>query len=100
MKAEDLQVICTSPSPESKAACRFYILGVTQGVAAGMLIADGKTQAKTRPCVPDNVSGAALELAVKMKLGADLMVYPQDKQLDASGLIAAILVNTYPCLTR
>lgn len=32
-----------------------------------------------------------------MKLGQDLMVYPEDKKLDAFGLIGAILINTFPC---
>ncbi len=96
MTGGDLQEICTNPSAESKAACRFYILGITQGVSLGMSIADGKTKGG-RPCIPDNTSGSALELAVKMKLGQDLMVYPADKKLDASGLVGAILVNTFPC---
>ena len=96
MTGGDLQEICTNPSAESKAACRFYILGITQGVSLGMSIADGKTKGG-RPCIPDNTSGSALELAVKMKLGQDLMVYPEDKKLEASGLIGAILVNTFPC---
>jgi hypothetical protein len=94
--AGDLQDICTNPSAESKAACRFYILGVTQGVTMGMSIAAGKTKGG-RPCIPDNISASALELAVKMKLGQDLMVYPDDKKLDASGVIGAVLVITFPC---
>lgn len=96
MTGGDLQEICTSQSTESKAACHFYILGITQGVSLGMGIADGKTNGG-RPCIPDNMSGSALELAVKMKLGQDLMVYPKDKKLDAAGMIGAILVNTFPC---
>jgi hypothetical protein len=32
-----------------------------------------------------------------MKLGQDLMVFPEDKKLDAAGLISAILVHTFPC---
>ena len=96
MTGGDLQEICTDPSAEGKAACRFYILGITQGVSLGMNIADGKTK-NGRPCIADNTSGSALELAVKMKLAQDLMVYPEDKKLEASGLIGAILVNTFPC---
>ena len=96
MTAGDLQDICTGPSAESKAACRFYILGITQGVGMGMSIADGKTKGG-RPCIPDDTPDSALELAVKIKLGEDLMVYPDDKKLDASGVIGAILVNTFSC---
>lgn len=96
MTGADLQEICTNPTAESKAACRFYILGITQGVSLGMSIADGKTEGR-HPCIPDNISGSALELAVKMKLSQDLTVYPEDKKLEAPSLIGAILVNTFPC---
>jgi len=96
MTAGDLQQICIDSIAESKAACRFYLLGITQGISMGMSIADGKTQGG-RPCVPDNLSASAIELAVKMKLGEDLMVFPDDRKLDASGVVGAILVSTFPC---
>ncbi len=96
MTAGDLQQICVGSSAESKAACRFYLLGITQGISMKMSIADGKTQGG-RPCVPDNLSASTIELAVKMKLGQDLMVYPDDRNLAASGVVGAILVSTFPC---
>ena len=96
MTAGDLQELCIDSSAESKAACRFYLLGITQGISMGMSIADGKTQGG-RPCIPDDLSAAAIELAVKMKMGSDLMVYPDDRKLDASGLVGAILASTFPC---
>lgn len=96
MTAGDLQQICLNSNAESKAACRFYILGITQGIDLGMNIADGKTQGG-RPCVPENISGSALELVVKMKMGQALMVFPDDRKLDASGFIGAILINNFPC---
>ena len=96
MTAGDLQQICIDSSAESKAACRFYLLGIKQGISMGMSIADGKTQGG-RPCVPDNLSASAIELAVKLKLGEDLMVFPDDRKLDASGVVGAILVSTFPC---
>ena len=96
MTAGDLQEICIGSNAESKAACRFYLLGVTQGISMGMSIADGKTDAR-RPCIPENLSASAIELAVKMKLGEDLMVFPDDRKLDASGVVGAILVSTFPC---
>ncbi len=77
MTAGDLQQICIDSSAESKAACRFYLLGITQGISMGMTI--------------------AIELAVKLKLGEDLMVFPDDRKLDASGVVGAILVSTFPC---
>jgi hypothetical protein len=56
------QEICASPSAENKAACRFYLLGVTLGVTSGFNIADGKTKGG-RPCITEDISGSALELA-------------------------------------
>jgi hypothetical protein len=96
MTAGDLQKICIGSSAESKASCGFYLLGITQGISMGMSIADGKTEGG-RPCVPENLSASAIELAVKIKMGQDLMVYPDDRKLDASGLVSAILVSTFPC---
>ena len=96
MTAGDLQEICIGSSAESKASCRFYLLGITQGISVGMTIADGKMQGG-RPCVPENLSAFAIELAVKMKMGQDLMVFPDDHNLDAAGLVSAILVSTFPC---
>lgn len=96
MTGGDLQYICTNPSAEKKAACQFYILGITQGVSMGISIAEGKTKGGI-PCIPDDISGSALELAVKIKLGQELMAYPEDKKLDASSLVGAILVDTFLC---
>ena len=96
MTAGDLQQICLGSNAESKAACRFYILGITQGIDLGMNIADRKTQGG-RPCVPENISGSALELAVKMKMGQVLMVFPDDRKLDASGFVGATIVKSFPC---
>lgn len=97
MTAGDLQQLCIDSSGESKAACRFYLLGITQGVSLGMNIADGKIQGGRRPCIPDNLSAAAIELTVKMKMGEDLMVFPDDRQLDASGFVGAVLMTNFPC---
>jgi hypothetical protein len=96
MTVGDLQQICISPDAQSKSACRFYIFGVTQGIGLGMSIADGKTDGG-RPCVPNALDSAAIELAVKIKMGQDLMVYPDDRKLDASGFVGGILVSTFPC---
>lgn len=96
MTAGDLQEICIGSSPEAKASCRFYLLGIRQGLSMGMDIADGKTQGG-RPCFPDNLSASAIELVVKMKMGQDLMVFPDDHNLEASGLVGGILVSSFPC---
>src|SRR5271167_4004943 len=96
MTAGDLQQICLGSDAESKSACRFYILGIAQGIDLGMNIADGKAQSD-RLCVPANTSGSVLELAVKMKMGQDLMIFPDDRKLEASGFVGAMLTATFPC---
>jgi hypothetical protein len=96
MTVGDLQKLCIASNKGSKMACRFYILGISQGIEMGTSIADGKTRVG-RLCVPEDASSAALELAVKIKIGQDLMIFPDDRKLDASGAVGAALINTFPC---
>jgi hypothetical protein len=96
MTAGYLQQMCTAPDQASKSACRAYILGVTEGIKLGMGIADGKVHGG-RPCVPENITASALELTVKMKVGADLTVFPEDRNLDAAGLVGGVMITTFPC---
>ncbi|HKD55846.1 MAG TPA: Rap1a/Tai family immunity protein [Steroidobacteraceae bacterium] len=96
MTAGDLHELCNGTDHVSKNACRIYILGITQGIAVGLQIADGKTNGG-RPCVPESVSGDALEQKVKAKLDADLAASPAKRNLDASAFIAAVVASAYPC---
>ena len=95
MTAKDLQEICADRSADNKAACRFYILGLAQGISLGMAIADGKTEGG-RTCIP-NIAGSALERVVKRKLDQDLAAFPGDKNLEAAGVVSAIFVTTFSC---
>ncbi len=94
--AGDLQQLCHDSDTTSKNVCRVYILGVTQGITLGMDIAAGKMKGG-RPCIPAALSGDALELTVKSKLGEHLERVPADRALDASAFIAATMVAKYPC---
>jgi hypothetical protein len=96
MTAGDLQDICLGKDAASMSACKFYILGIVQGMSMGMSIADGKTRGG-RPCVPDNLPSSAMELLVKAKMGELLMVYPDDRKLDAAGYVGAIFISRFPC---
>ena len=99
MTAADLQALCVGTEAGSNMACKLYILGMTQGVSLGMSIADGKTQGG-RPCIPEEISGSALDLAIRVKMGQDLRVFPEDGKQDAVGFVGAILVKTFPCQKR
>ena len=77
----------------SKAACQFFIFGVAQGVRlAAATLGD-----KTHYCIPDDLSATAMELAVKLAIGQDLMVFPADRDLEASGFVGGALIKAFPC---
>jgi hypothetical protein len=94
--AQDLQQLCEGTDHVSRNACRIYILGVTQGLALGMRIADGKT-ASARPCVPAAISAEKLEETLKTRLGRDLAANPAKRDQDAAGFIGTVLGEAYPC---
>jgi hypothetical protein len=96
MTVGDLQEFCTASDDGSKSACRFFIFGVAQGVRlAAVTLGD-----KTHYCIPDDLSAAAMELAVKLAIGQDLMVFPADRDLEASGFVGAALIKAFPCTKR
>jgi hypothetical protein len=93
MTVADLQEFCTASDEGSKAACRFFIFGVAQGLRlAAATLGD-----KTHYCIPDDLSAGAMELAVKLAIGQDLMVFPKDRDLEASGFVGAALIKAFPC---
>jgi hypothetical protein len=96
LTASDLMDLCAGTDTTSKNVCRIYILGVTQGIALGLNIADGKTRSG-RPCIPDNLSGEALEVRVKEKLREDLKASPADRSLDASSFVGRVIASVFTC---
>jgi Rap1a immunity proteins len=102
MTVGDLEKLCTSSDDVDKTACRFYILGVTEGTSLAASTVEDKSgvfhELKDKPfCVPEDVSGAALELVVKMKMGEDLMVFPKDRELSAVSFVAAVIRKNFRC---
>jgi hypothetical protein len=77
MTVADLQQFCTASDDGSKNACRFFIFGVAQG----MRLVAAAVGDKTHVCIPDDLSAAGMELAVKLAIGQDLLVFPADKHL-------------------
>ena len=94
MTAGDLGQLCAGTDHVSRNACRIYILGVTQGIALGMSIADGRT-AGGRPCVPAGLSAETLEQTVQKKLAE--MTSAAERDQDASGFIGGVLGSAFPC---
>ena len=97
MTAGELQKICYEPSNSSKASCRFYILGITQGLSLGLSIADSRNN-RSRVCLPDDVPASKLEQVVKLNIAKLLANFPADRELDASGTVVAVLAKQYPCM--
>jgi hypothetical protein len=52
-----------------------------------------------RFCVPEGLSSSTMELTVKMKMGSDLAVYPNDRAMPAVSFVTAVIAHEYPCHT-
>ena len=102
MTLGDLYKLCTSSNEGDESACRFYILGVFEGAQ----LVSGTVQDKSgsfqeakdkRFCVPEGLTSAAMELIVKMKMGEDLAVFPEDCDMPAVSFLTAVIVKQFPC---
>ncbi len=102
MTLGDLHRTCTSDDEGDKAACTFYILGVSEGVSlATSAVADASgsfREIKDKPiCLPEGISGKALELVVKMAMGQDLAVFPKDRDLPAVSFVMVVIRKQFAC---
>jgi hypothetical protein len=87
-------------------ACRFYVLGVVQGVGLG----DGATmdasgqmveRKKTIFCIPDGgIPQSQMVSVVRDLIGLDFKRYPEDRKLSAVGMVAAVMRKKFPCSPR
>jgi hypothetical protein len=68
--------MCTASDDVSKNQCEFYILGVAQGADLASAAAPTKDKAHCIS-IPAGMNYASIVLAVKMKMGQDLMVFPR-----------------------
>ena len=102
MKLVDLYKMCTSSNEGDKSACRFYILGVFEGAGmVGGMVQDksgGFQEAKDkRFCVPEGLTSASMELTIKMRMGEDLAVFPEDRDMPAVSFVTAVIFKQFPC---
>jgi hypothetical protein len=94
MKVSDLKEICDATShAESVAACKFYVLGVVEGLQIGVGIANDKAHF----CMPDGVTATNMVQTVRVKMAGDLVLHPEDKDMPAVSFVGAVMVSTYPC---
>ena len=72
-----------------------------RGIIAGGTVQDKSgnfQEAKDkRFCVPEGLTSGAMELTVKMKMGADLAVYPEDRDMPAVSYVTAVIAKQFPC---
>ncbi len=102
MTLGDLHKLCTSPNESDKSACRFYILGVFEGAQTGAETTQDKAghfqERRDKPfCVPEGLASSAMELAVKLKMGSDLAVFPEDRNMPAVSFLIAVITQQFPC---
>jgi hypothetical protein len=89
----DLHEICSGTDYESRAACRFYILGVTEGAGLGA----GVAKAPASFCIAPDISSVELMDVVEKAINNDLTLFPKDRDLAASGFIGAVINDAFPC---
>jgi hypothetical protein len=99
----DLYSFCASKDQMAQTACRFYVLGVVQGIETG----DGGymdhsthqmvERTKTILCVPDEVTQSQMVAIVREAMAQDLANYPSDKELPATSIVVAVMNRRFPC---
>ena len=93
MTVSNLREVCSRSDKDSKKACDYYILGVTEGInKAATFVGDKKTF-----CIPESVSLIILESLIKKTIEEDLMVYPADRDLAAVAFVLEATQKAYPC---
>src|ERR1051325_8395182 len=101
LTAGELYSFCTATDDVSQAACRFFVLGVVEGIE----LADGSTMGKDRRvvagkktifCAPDDVSVYKLTDVFKSRVATLRQAYPDDMKLPAVGVVGAAMVSAYP----
>lgn len=102
MTVGDLYQRCTSSNEADKSACTFYILGVFEGAQIGGSALKDKSghfvESKEKHfCVPEGLSSSAMEVTIKMKMGSDLALFPQDRDMPAVSFVTAVISKEFPC---
>jgi hypothetical protein len=102
LTAGELYSLCTSTDQNASAACRFFVLGVVQGIEIG----DGSymdanrrlvERKKTILCLPESIPQTQMVSIVRDAMKTVLAAYPGDKDLPATSSILAAMNRKFPC---
>jgi Rap1a immunity proteins len=93
---------CVSADQAELNACRFYVLGLVQGVGLGdgtYLDATRKLveRKKTILCPPDNTPQAQIVAIAKDSLQQLFAVHPDDKKMPAATTVLGVMILKFPC---
>ena len=103
LTAGELHSFCISAGQTELNACRFYVLGIVQGVGLG----DGTyldhatrklvERKKTIFCPPENTPQAQIVAIARDSLQQLFAVHPDDKKLPAATTILGVMILKFPC---
>jgi hypothetical protein len=91
LTSADLLTVCTDKAAASQTACKFYIVGVAEGLEMG-------TQDPTdKVCVPGDTSSDQLQAAFVTNISKALGLDQSNNGIPAAEGVAAALDLAYPC---
>lgn len=93
MTVADLEQMCRSSDTVDDAACRYFILGVMEGITLS-----GSRQAIGHQlCVAPGTSIGELKKAVSDAMTSDLALFPDHGSLAAAGFVVGAAMKAFPC---
>ncbi len=101
LTAGELLGFCSASDSGSNTVCRFFVLGVVEGVQS----ADGTTMkgkefvegTKTIMCLPDNLPASTMVAVVRAFIDGVTKHYPDDAKLPAVSAVLGAMAQRYPC---
>lgn len=102
LTAGELYAWCKDKYDVSQTACKFYILGVVQGIELGdgsKMGSNNRLSPKKNTifCAPDNMPVSQMIDVFTTRVRVLEQSYPQDLKLPAVGIVGAAMVNAFPC---
>ena len=92
MTGGQLLDLCEAKDATAHNACRYYILGVAEGLQFS-----GRKSDARRICVPGTISEARFVEVFQAAAAPEFTTYPNDREMPAAGLVTAALTRAFPC---